>query len=338
MNYNKLVSIIIPMFNVERFIAKCVKSVMEQTYLNIEIILIDDGSPDKSGDIVEEFSKVDNRIKLIRTENRGVSSARNLGIAQSSGEYLVFVDGDDYLSPDYVDYMMKLASDSCADFIMSRNCRLFPSEEKQDTDCDGVEIWSPEKAASELLYPGRIEIGCWNKLFRKEFLISNDIKFPITLFMGEGLCFIVNAAQKANKICVGSKKVYNYRKDNQQSATTITNIPKYFNALSALDYIDENKVIESDDFELSLIYHKYMTTYIALHTIYSMKKEREYRKQISEYLYFLRNNYIKFLVGDFNFITKAKVFLFILSPDLAFKVISLIKTVLFYKKNNSNLR
>lgn len=333
MNNNKLVSIIIPMFNVERFIVKCITSVIEQTYSNIEIILIDDGSPDKSGDIAEEISRRDNRIRIIRTENRGVSSARNLGITLSKGEYLVFVDGDDYLSPDFVDYMMMLASDSGAEFIMSRKCRLFPGGgEGQGNDCDMVNIWSSERATSELLYPGKIEIGCWNKLFHKDFLIRYDIKFPVTLFMGEGLNFIINAAQKANKICVGSKKVYNYRKDNQQSATTIVNIPKYFNALLALDDIDKNKIIKSNSFELSLTYHRYMTTYLALHTIFSLNKGDEYKRKVGEFMRFLRSNYIKFLFGDFKPILKIKIFMFILSPRLTLKLISLTKNLFLSKK------
>lgn len=242
MNNTKLVSIIIPMYNVELFIHKCVNSVIEQTYKNIEIILIDDGSPDKSGDIAEELAITEKRIKVIRTKNNGVSSARNLGIKLSKGDYLVFVDSDDYLSPDYVDYMISMAIQSDAEFVMSKNCRLFPSKSiEHDEVIDNIEIWSAEKAASELLYPGKIEIGCWNKLFLKTFIIDNNIKFPETLYMGEGLNFIINAAQKANKICVGSRKVYNYRKDNQQSATTVVNIPKYINALRALDNINKNK-------------------------------------------------------------------------------------------------
>ncbi|QNH65825.1 glycosyltransferase family 2 protein [Proteus vulgaris] len=326
MNNIKLVSIIIPMYNVEPFIAKCVNSVIEQTYKNIEIILIDDGSPDLSGDIAEEIALTDKRVKVIRTENRGVSSARNLGIKLSKGEYLVFVDSDDYLSPNYVDYMMKLALDSGAEFIMSKNCHLFPQEcVKSDELVDNVEIWSPEKAASELLYPGKIEIGCWNKLFLKEFIISNDIRFPETFYMGEGLNFIVNAAQKANKICVGNRKVYNYRKDNQKSATTVVNIPKYINALRALDDIDDNKIIKSNLFNSSMFYHKYITTYIALHTIYITGEYKKYNQEVKRYISFLRKNYFKFINGNFQFMFKLKITSFLINPSLTVKLITLVK-------------
>lgn len=326
MKNTKLVSIIVPMYNVEQFIGKCIDSIVGQTYKNIEIILIDDGSPDQSGNIAEKLALTDTRIQVIRTKNQGVSSARNLGIKLSKGEYLIFVDSDDYLSPDYVDYMMSMALNNEAEFVMSKNCHLFPSTEtKYDDPIDNIEIWSPEKAASILLYPGKIEIGCWNKLFLKEFIVNNNIVFPEGLYMGEGLNFIVNAAQKANKICVGSKRVYNYRKDNKQSATTVVNIPKYFNALRALDNINKEKTIKSKRFDLALFYHKYLTTYIALHTIYITKANYEYCDKIKEYKGFLNKNYSKFIFGDFNLISKIKTGFFLINPKLTIYLISVIK-------------
>lgn len=326
MKNTKLVSIIVPMYNVEQFIGKCIDSIVEQTYKNIEIILIDDGSPDQSGNIAEKLALTDTRIQVIRTKNQGVSSARNLGIKLSKGEYLIFVDSDDYLSPDYVDYMMSIALNNEAEFVMSKNCHLFPSTEtKYDDSIDNIEIWSPEKAASILLYPGKIEIGCWNKLFLKEFLVKNNIVFPEGFYMGEGLNFIVNAAQKANKICVGSKRVYNYRKDNKQSATTVVNIPKYFNALRAIDNINKEKTIKSKQFDLALFYHRYLTTYIALHTIYITKSNYKYCDKIREYKEFLNKNYFKFIFGDFNIILKIKTGFFLINPKLTIDLISIIK-------------
>ncbi|HCH2936828.1 TPA: glycosyltransferase family 2 protein [Vibrio parahaemolyticus] len=329
MKKDALVSVIIPMYNVEKYIENCVRSVLEQTYVNIELILIDDGSPDKSGEIAECLALDDERIQVIRKQNEGVSRARNIGIEKSNGDYLIFVDSDDYLQPDYISYMMSLAESSCAEFIMSKNCRLFPTNEKvKDDISDIIELWAPERAAAELLYPGRIEIGCWNKLFLKSFIVNNNIEFPENLYMGEGLNFIVNAAQKANKVCVGNRRVYNYRKDNQQSATTVVNIPKYVNALSALDDIDNNKIINSSIMNMSLMYHKYMTTYLALHTIFVTRENEKYKKEVSEYKRYLRKHYFNFLRADFPVPLKIKITLFSISPHVAVKSIRLIKKTL----------
>ncbi|ENM3742945.1 TPA: glycosyltransferase family 2 protein [Vibrio cholerae] len=329
MKEESLVSVIIPMYNVELYIEKCVTSVLEQTYSHVELILIDDGSPDRSGEIAEEIALYDKRVRVIRKQNEGVSRARNIGIDNSNGEYLVFVDSDDYLEPDYISYMINLAKNSGAEFVMSKNCRLFPvNKVVNDNISDSVEVWSPEKATAALLYPGKIEIGCWNKLFLKEFLIINKIRFPEELYMGEGLNFIISAAQKAKKICVGSRRVYNYRKDNQKSATTVVNIPKYINALISLDDIDNNKSIDSPLVNTSIMYHKCMTTYLSLHTIFAIKEDVKYCQEVKMYKSFLRGNYFKFIKGDFLLSCKIKVALFAINPYLAINIINLVKRLI----------
>ena len=98
-----LVSVIIPVYNVEKYLPKCLDSVINQTYKNLEIILVDDGSPDNSGKICDEYAEKDSRIKVIHKENGGVSSARNVGIKQAKGQYLLFVDSDDYIKDGYFD-------------------------------------------------------------------------------------------------------------------------------------------------------------------------------------------------------------------------------------------
>lgn len=105
---NELISIIVPVYNVEKYIAKCLDSLVNQTYLNIEILLIDDGSTDKSLSICKKYAAVDSRIKLFSKENGGVSSARNLGLLHVQGEYVVFVDSDDFVSPKYCEHLYQL--------------------------------------------------------------------------------------------------------------------------------------------------------------------------------------------------------------------------------------
>ena len=102
---NEKISVIVPVYNVEKYIGECIKSIINQDYENIEIILVDDGSNDKSGEICDEYTLKDKRVKVIHKENGGVSSARNRGIESSTGEYIAFVDGDDYVTKDYVSYL-----------------------------------------------------------------------------------------------------------------------------------------------------------------------------------------------------------------------------------------
>lgn len=104
----KVVSVIIPVYNVEEFIFKTVKSVMDQDYKNIEIILVDDGSPDNSAKIIDELAKKDDRIIYVHKDNGGVSSARNVGLRMASGEYVTFIDGDDWVEPNYISILWKV--------------------------------------------------------------------------------------------------------------------------------------------------------------------------------------------------------------------------------------
>ena len=103
-----LVSIIIPAYNVEKYIEKCLSSILEQTYTNIEVVVVDDGSTDKTGQLIDSVTQQDSRVHVIHKKNAGVSAARNSGIEMSTGEYLVFVDGDDCIAHDYVEYMLSL--------------------------------------------------------------------------------------------------------------------------------------------------------------------------------------------------------------------------------------
>lgn len=112
----KVVSIIIPVYNVEEFIFKTVKSVMNQDYKDIEIILVDDGSPDNSAKIIDELAKRDDRIVCVHKDNGGVSSARNVGLRMALGEYVTFIDGDDWVEPNYISYLLNL--------VESNNCQI----------------------------------------------------------------------------------------------------------------------------------------------------------------------------------------------------------------------
>ena len=105
---NELISIVIPIYNVEKYIEKCLDSVIKQTYKNIEIILVDDGSPDNCGKICDSYANNDKRIQVIHKENGGLSDARNVGIERANGKYITFVDSDDYIELDYIEYLYTL--------------------------------------------------------------------------------------------------------------------------------------------------------------------------------------------------------------------------------------
>ena len=162
-NYEK-VSIIVPIYNVEKYIERCVKSLMRQDYENIQIILVDDGSPDRSFEIVSELANNDERIVVIRQENKGVSSARNQGLKMADGKYLMFVDGDDYVDSNYVSYFV--------DLIKTQNCDVgFNINNYQigNISSSDVSFLISSEKAIEWIYSEKIFVAVWNKFIVQNF-------------------------------------------------------------------------------------------------------------------------------------------------------------------------
>ena len=154
------VSVIVPIYNVERYIEKCVKSLMEQDYKNIEIILVDDGSSDRSADIIDRLALKDNRITVIHKENGGVSSARNAGMKVAVGDYIMFVDGDDWVEHEYVSYFLNIVvSSGCS---IGMNTKNFYAGSLQTMD--KAYMITAEKAI-EWIYMGKLSVAVWNKIY-----------------------------------------------------------------------------------------------------------------------------------------------------------------------------
>ena len=222
----KLVSIIIPLYNSGEYISDCVKSCLTQSYVNIEILVVNDGSTDNGTTIVKKLMKNDNRIKLYNKTNGGVSTARNMGIEKSKGDYICFIDADDTIEPDFVKVMVNYLEENDADFCFSKNTLGSKKGE------NGVsEIISSGKA-EELLLSQEVIVGCWNKMYRKNIL--DNIRFREDLFYGEGLYFINQVAHCSKQIVVCDDALYNYRKVNPESATTKFNIEKMVNGEKSL--------------------------------------------------------------------------------------------------------
>lgn len=218
---NELVSVIIPVYNGEKYIAKCIESLLNQTYKDIEIIIINDGSTDATSMIVNNLIDKDKRINQIITNNLGVSSARNCGIKVAKGKYITFVDSDDTVQNNYIEYLYLIIKKENCDIALTRYPNKIVDENKYeiDTSDDKVRFVKGSYAAKEML-SYKIVISSWNKMFKKDLLIDHSIVFNTDLSYGEGFEFVIKAFFNANKVAIGSKKIYNYRVDNENSVMT----------------------------------------------------------------------------------------------------------------------
>lgn len=252
MNKKYLVSIIAPVYNVELYIEQCIKSLLNQSYKNCEFIFVNDGTKDNSVSIIKKYMKNDKRIKLIEQKNSGVSAARNLGLKNANGEYIVFVDSDDYLANDYVEYMLNLVIKNKCDFAFST--KSFKKENDAQEDNIVEKVITSEDAVANLLSPD-VTVGCWNKIYRKSFLDDNKIRFSTSLFYGEGLQFIIDCSNNSNRVAVSNKKIYYYRKNNVNSATTKYNIDKYYNGEKSLRLIEKKINMKNDYIKSMYLLH-----------------------------------------------------------------------------------
>ncbi|MCR5637396.1 MAG: glycosyltransferase family 2 protein [Lachnospiraceae bacterium] len=286
-NSMPLVSVVVPVFNVEKYVKKCIDSILNQTYTNFEVIIIDDGSPDASGKIADALSKNDNRIKVIHIVNSGVSFARNVGIENSRGDYITFVDADDYLANDYLEYMVGLVYSTKAELCISLNCYTKKNEKQVDTD--NIRIMDNIESTSLLLSP-RIIVGCWNKLYNRKFLIENNIMFKPELFYGEGLQFITTSSQRTNMCVVGEKKVYYYRRNNSFSATTKFNINSIINGEKSIDIIEKDLLFDDLKVKNMLLLHRCMYYVGALTKLSINKKVKENKNDYLRWKRYLKSH------------------------------------------------
>ena len=238
---NSLVSVVVAIYKSERFLDKLITSIINQTYSNLDIILVDDGSPDGSGAVCDRFAAKDNRIRVIHKQNGGTCDARNKGIEQAHGEYLVVIDGDDWLAPDYIEYLLDLIQRPGVNMSMTDS--VFTTRDLRQNEEDKIIDLTSEEAIAEIIYPW-IPIGPWNKMYSMKSLKEANITFS-TKWSGEGLYFSTMAAQAAGKVAMGHRRIYYYRLDNENSGLTHYNVDMGINALENIRLIKDSLTIRT---------------------------------------------------------------------------------------------
>lgn len=282
---NPIISFIVPSYNFAAHVGECVNSILKQDIDNIEVIVVNDGSTDNTKEILERLASQDDRIVPINKKNEGVSVARNTGLLAARGKYVSFVDADDYLAPDYASYMLQLCNVNASEFCLSLDAFTYKGEEQVSSD--DIMVLTPENATALLLSP-RILVGCWNKIYKRSWLIENNLTFSSELYYGEGLQFITKAAQLSKSVCVGCRKVYYYKRNNYNSATTKFSIDKMYNGLKSLDVIRTGIFLNSPEIDLMWRLHRALFCMGAVVRIETSGKKKEYRYDYNEWLSYVR--------------------------------------------------
>ena len=235
-----LISIIIPVYKVEIYLEKCIQSVINQTYENLQIILVDDGSPDNCGKICDEYAKKDHRIEVIHNSNGGLSDARNKGLEIAKGEYIGFVDSDDYIEADMYEVLYNLLKQYNADVSICNFYTVSQGKISIKNADNGINEYNRIEILKEILLDKNIQSYAWNKLYKKE--LFDEIKYPIgKKYEDIGTTFYL--LEKCNKVVVTGKSEYYYinRQDSIVNNVTESTITDYIELImQRYDYIEEN--------------------------------------------------------------------------------------------------
>lgn len=208
------ISVIVPVYKAEVYLRRCVDSILAQTFKDIEVLLVDDGSPDGSGVICDEYAKEDNRVRVFHKTNGGVSSARQLGLDQAKGEYVIHVDPDDWIDKEMYGRMYEKIRETNADMVICDFQFEFVNSSivvKQDFKrLDHIYVL---KRVYQFMYG-----SCWNKLVRRSCLIQHNIHFPLELFCGEDLYVNTCLLSYPIKIAYIPNAFYHYDQISNQSS------------------------------------------------------------------------------------------------------------------------
>ena len=313
-----LISIIIPVYKVEKYLPECVESILNQTYKNFELILVDDGSPDNSGKMCDEFAEKDSRIKVIHKENGGVSSARNIGLDNASGEYITFIDSDDFVDKRYLEV-------------------LYSTSKENDTDisiCCFAKYTHSSFIIFNEIFPKKINIDFKDsnflKFFKRYFYLKNNIfgsacrtlfkkasiknlRFDENIKISEDLLFVVNTIYNSQSISFTNEILYFYRITNISASTSYKNnflksqgnlSIELTSLFSKIDNKSFNKILKR--------YKSLLCYYLFSNEIKFRKSNPDYKKNLKEIRKSELYKYFKLFSGIKILKPKAKIKFFII--------------------------
>lgn len=273
------ISVIVPVYNVERYLSRCVKSIVSQTYSNLEIILVDDGSTDSSGKLCDDFKDI--RIRVIHKKNEGLGKARNTGIKYATGKYIMFVDSDDYIDKTMIANLYNSLRKNNADTCIGGFKRVYTDKSEVLKNKYSNQTFYNKEILTNVLVKmfgknsrndDHIEMSVWKVLFDNQIIKTNNILFPSERkFISEDIIFDIEYFSKSRVVTMSNDDGYNYC-DNDNSLTTKYN-PDRFNLQKVLfkELIKQSK--ELGIFDLS--YQRILDTFIA-NVRYCIKLNQKY--------------------------------------------------------------
>ncbi len=294
-----LVSVVVPVYNVEKYISKCLDSILAQTYRNIEVIVVDDGTPDRAGDIADDYSRKDKRLKVIHGKNSGLPTARNRGYDVSSGKYVMFVDSDDALAPNAIEYMLGLIEATGTNVAMSLSqYDVFHQDQVVSDKVETVGADTVLKNIEYSIWPQEV----WNKIYRRSFLEKYRIRHIPEILYGEGNTFNHHVLEYSGDVGVGYRRVYYYRYNPESSTRKFVWGERVKSLEYALRYRQEVVDKKGRDVKIAFQYHKWNAAMHILKGLLSIDGDKKHRSDYRKWRRVLRSGVAGVLLADKNLV------------------------------------
>lgn len=283
MDKQPLISIIVPFYNVEQYLEPCLESIKKQTYKNIEVVLVNDGSVDKSTDICEKFTSVDSRFKLFNKPNGGISDARNFGISKTTGEYISFIDSDDAVTEDYIEYLYNL--------IVKYNTKLSVTAHTINNNdskfifhgFDSERKITQKEALESILLDNGVDLSPWGKIYAKE--LFEGIEYP-TGFIFEDTATTYKLIYKCDYVACGNESKYFYQ-IRSKSITTCINFLQKMDLIKNTDIMCDSIVSKYPDLAAAADRRRVWAYFSTLNQLIKAENPGQYKneyKQLKDYL------------------------------------------------------
>ena len=319
----ELITIIVPVYNVEKYLEKCIKSIICQTYKNFELILVNDGSSDMSGKICNKYAELDKRIKVFHTTNKGVSHARNIGLDNANGQYIGFVDSDDFIEPNMYEVLLKKIKEEDSKIVVcGYNVVLKKSIINRTKNID--KKLNCEEAIEEIFYGNTIQGFLCNKLFDRTLFLYKRLDENMDIC--EDLYIVCNLIYEVNDISYTSECLYNYVMREDSATNDIKSMVSNENKLKELEVLNKLKEDLNNEFnDIIDDYKGILLIYIYVYFYKEINKNKFLKNNLKKEITLNKNNYMK----SKYFSKKEKVIYLIMRyiPNLYMKYLSLRKRI-----------
>ena len=296
-----MISIIVPIYNGSNVIVRCLKSILNQSYKDLEIVLVNDGSTDNSLEILKEYRKIDKRIILINQINKGVAAARNTGLKNCTGDYFLFVDADDWIENDMIEKMMSLLKED-TDIVFCNSDHAEKKDDVKKINCPRIEEWNAKKQQLEFMKHQRMTGMLWNKLIRRE--LTNGIFFNEETGYGEDAEFLWEILKKSKQMIVTDEILYHHVLDTNSISHQTFNEKKY-SAIPMWEKILKEVEIDFPNLK-DLAVERLMCA--AVFSLYEIKKCKYSNKAKIKHLKSITRKYIRIFIKSKNISIKFKLF------------------------------